>query len=152
MKVIFTQDVKGTGKKGEIKDVADGYARNVLIKKNVAVEANEKNLKEFELQQEKDRENEQKRIDNAQNYADQLRKTTIKIGMKVGDNGHLFGAVTSEIIAEQLNKLGFNDLSKKDIVLEHHIKELGEHKVDIHLYKGTRAYVNVIVHEDKSQS
>lgn len=100
MKVIFLKDVKGQGKKGEVKNVSDGYARNYLIPRGLAVEATEGNLKTLEAQKRSEAKRKAQELAEAKALAEKLEKTTVTIAAKAGEGGRLFGAVTSKQIAE----------------------------------------------------
>src|SRR5690625_2676945 len=104
MKVIFLKDVKGKGKKGEVKKVSPGYANNYLFKNNLAEEATPGNIRKLKAQQQKAKEKEQEEITQANKLKDQLSNITIKIKAKSGDGGRLFGSITSKQIAEALKK------------------------------------------------
>lgn len=148
MKVILLKDVKGTGKKGETKEVSDGYARNFLIAKGLAKEATSGSLREMEAI----KQSEQKRKDNelaeAQKLAEELEKMTITINSKSGENGRLFGAVTSKQIAEELKKQKIN-IDKRKILLDEPIRNLGYTQVQIKLYSNVSANLKVHVVEEK---
>jgi large subunit ribosomal protein L9 len=144
MKVVLQEDVKKLGKKGDIVDVSDGYARNYLIPRGLAVEgskgniqvAKEKNL----LKQKRDaREEEQ-----ARELADRLRNVVVKIPVKAGDKGRLFGSITSKDIAEALRKQRI-DIDRRKIELTGAIKSLGKYEVGVKLHSGVSAVVNVSV-------
>lgn len=147
MKVIFTQDVKGSGKKGEIKNVSDGYARNFLIAKGLAVEATNKNLSDLEGKQ----ASQQHKIDVEKAEANRIagvingKKLTIKA--KAGSAGKLFGAVTSAQIAEQIEAQFGEKVEKKKVSLKSEIKNFGEYEADIKLYSGISAKITVAVTE-----
>jgi large subunit ribosomal protein L9 len=144
MKVIFLKDVKGVAKKGDIKDVKEGYARNMLFKKNLAVEATPTNIKRMEKEKEKIKAIEINRIEDAKAMAEKLNKVTVTLEKKAGESGTLFGAITSQEISKALKEAGF-DVDKKLLQLENPIKKTGEHKVRVNLYKDTKAEIKVIV-------
>lgn len=104
MKVIFTKDVKGKGKKGEVKDVAIGYANNYLLKNNLAVEATPGNLKQLEAQKEKQKEKAKQELEEAKKLKETVENLTVELSAKSGDSGRLFGSITSKQIAEELKK------------------------------------------------
>ena len=104
MKVIFIKDVKGKGKKGEIKNVADGYAHNFLIKNGYAVEATPANLKKLEAQKKKAAQQAQQELEEAKQLQEKLANIQVEISAKSGEGGRLFGSITSKQIAEQLLK------------------------------------------------
>ncbi|MBE6853469.1 MAG: 50S ribosomal protein L9 [Ruminococcus sp.] len=147
MKVIFTQDVKGSGKKGEIKNVSDGYARNFLLSKGLAVEANAQNLSELKSKQ----SSIQHKIDvekaEAQKIADSINGKKLTITAKAGASGKLFGAVTSSQISDEISaQFGFK-IDKKKISLKSEIKNFGEYEADVKLYTGIAAKINIEVTE-----
>jgi large subunit ribosomal protein L9 len=145
MKVILTQDVKGTGKKGDIINVAEGYGRNYLIPRGLAVEATSANLKELARQKEsleRKRENEKKK---ALELAQQLEGLVLTVEVKAGEGGRLFGSINTKDISEALlNKKGLA-VDKRKIELKSPIKELGEHPVNIKLHPEVTATIKVIV-------
>lgn len=147
MKVIFTQDVKGSGKKGEIKNVSDGYARNFLITKGLAVEATPKNLSDLEGKQ----ASAQHKIDvdtaEAKKTADILNDKKVIIKAKAGSSGKLFGAVTSAQIADEIAAQYGQKVDKKKISLKSEIKNFGEYEAEIRLYTGISAKMKVEVTE-----
>jgi len=147
MKVIFTQDVKGSGKKGEIKNVSDGYARNFLITKGLAVEATPKNLSDLEGKQ----ASAQHKIDvdtaEAKKTADILKDKKVIIKAKAGSSGKLFGAVTSAQIADEIAAQYGQKVDKKKISLKSEIKNFGEYEAEIRLYTGISAKMKVEVTE-----
>lgn len=147
MKVIFLQDVKGKGKKGEVKNVAEGYARNFLLKNNLAIEANSGNMKTLEKKQ----ENEQKKADEEKQQAEQLKdkleKTTIELKAKAGDGGRLFGAVTNKQIAEELKKMKIK-IDKRKIEMDEPIRSLGYTNVSVKLHPKVTGTLKVHVTEE----
>ncbi len=145
MKVIFIQDVKGQGKKGEIKNVSDGYAKNFLIPKGVAIEATASNLNDLKgkndsIQYKKDTEEE-----NARNLSKKLETISVKISAKCGDNGKLFGSITSKDLSDSLKKQHNIDIDKRKFNLPDGIKSIGEFNVNIKLYAGITGTLKVIV-------
>lgn len=148
MKVIFLQDVAGTGKKGEVKEVKDSYARNCLIKKKLAVEATNENLNHLEGQ----KASAQHKIDveaaNARKIKEAIDGKTIKITAKAGQGGKLFGSVTGKDISEAIKKdFGF-DVDKKKIVTKTDIKSFGTFSVEAKLFAGIAAQFSVSVTEE----
>ena len=147
MKVIFIQDVKGSGKKGEIKNVSDGYARNFLITKGLAVEATPKNLSDLEGKQ----ASAQHKIDvdtaEAKKTAEILNDKKVIIKAKAGSSGKLFGAVTSAQIADEIAAQYGQKVEKKKISLKSEIKNFGEYEAEIKLYTGISAKMKVEVTE-----
>ncbi|GBD38594.1 50S ribosomal protein L9 [bacterium HR37] len=133
MKVILLADVGSLGKKGETKEVKEGFARNYLFPKNLAVPATPQNLKALEQQQQALKRKESKLKAEAEKIAKKLQEISCTIPVKVGEENRLFGSVTSQHIADALSKLGF-EIPKKDIELETPIKTLGTHEVRIKLH------------------
>lgn len=146
MKVILTQDIKGVGKKDEIINANDGYARNFLFPKKLAVEANNQNMSL--LQGRKDKANYQKEQDkdNANQIKEKLAKIMLTIKVKAGENGKIFGSITSKEIASELSKQENITIDKKKINLKEPIKELGMFTIDVKLYEGIigKLKINII--------
>ncbi|HOQ09987.1 MAG TPA: 50S ribosomal protein L9 [Syntrophomonadaceae bacterium] len=145
MKVIFLQDVKGQGKKGEIKEVADGYARNYLIPKGLAVEATKARLKEMQEQQEKQRKTQEKEKTEAVKIQQVLHGQSVTIKARTGGGDKLFGAVTAKEIAETIEKQFKVTIDRKKIELTEPIKHLGEYAIKIKIYPSVQADMQVIV-------
>ncbi len=146
MKVVLLADVKGQGKKGELVNVSDGYARNFLFPKNLAIEANAAAMSELKNRESAAAHHKQEEINNAKALAEKLNGATVVIHAKAGSQGKLFGAVTSkEIAAEIKNSLGVEIDRKKMQVAD--IKNFGEYTADIRLYNGINAKINVSVKE-----
>ncbi|MGD0884246.1 MAG: 50S ribosomal protein L9 [Thermodesulfovibrionales bacterium] len=133
MKVILKEEVKSLGAIGTVVNVADGYARNYLIPKNLAVEANTKNIKEFEHEKKKIEGRAKKIRNEAQDLADRLASLTLTVSAKVGEEERLFGSVTTMDIAEALKKAGF-DIDRKKIILDEPIKRLGTFTVGVKIH------------------
>jgi large subunit ribosomal protein L9 len=147
MRVIFLQDVKGQGKRGEVKEVSEGYARNFLLPKNlvqIATDGNKKSLDQIaaSAQKRKDKEKE-----DAQALASKLSEMTIVIKAKAGEGGRLFGAITSKQIAEALEKQKIV-IDKRKIELDDPIRTLGVTKVTVKLYPDVKGTLNVQVVEE----
>lgn len=136
MKVILTGDIKGVGKKDQIINANDGYARNYLFPKNLAVPADKGNL--TNLQSKKSSEEHRKELEKeaAKQTADKIEKITLKLPVKAGENGKVFGSVTSKEIAENLEKQYSIKVDKKKIILAEPIKVLGTFNIEIKLYDG----------------
>lgn len=143
MKVILLDNIKGVGKKDEIINASDGYARNFLFPKKLAVEANNENLNK--LKTKKQSEQYKKDVDkaNAQEIAKKLDGITLSIKVKAGENGKIFGGVTAKEIAEELNKQYKIDIDKKKIVLNENIKNIGSFDINIKLYEGVLGKLKV---------
>lgn len=146
MKVILTADVKGQGKKGELVNVSDGYARNFLFPKNLAVEANSAAMSELKNRESAAAHHKQEEIDAAKALCLKLDGKTIVIKAKAGSQGKLFGAVTSKEVAAEINKAFGVTIDKKKMNVAD-IKNFGEYTADIRLYTGINAKITVKVEE-----
>lgn len=147
MKVIFLEDVKGKGKKGEVKNVADGYARNHLLKQNLAVEATKGNMKALKQKQESEQKKAEEEKQEAIKMKEQMESDDIEIKTKAGKGGRLFGAVTNKQIAEVLKTKGLK-IDKRKIELDEPIRALGYTKVPVKLHPEVTATVRVHVVEE----
>lgn len=144
MKVIFLKDVKGSGKKGEIKEVSDGYANNFLIKQGLAKKVDATSLNEHNMQKSaNDYHKEQERL-AALEVKKQIDGKTIVLKIKCGENGKTFGAVTSKEISEELNRNGIK-LDKKKIEVKDSIKSIGTYSVVAKIYPNISANFNINV-------
>ncbi len=132
MKVILRQDVKSLGKAGEIVNVSDGYARNYLIPKGLALPADEKNIRAFEAQKKRLLEKIASQEAETRAFAERLRNLSLTIKAKAGEEGKLFGSITTMDISEALKREGI-ELDRKRIHLEEPIKRLGEYKISVKL-------------------
>jgi len=148
MKVIFLDDVKGKGKKGEVKNVSEGYARNYLLKNNLAIEANKGNMKSHEKKQESEEREVEKELERAEKFKSELENMTIELTAKAGENGRLFGAVTNKQIAEQLKKMNLK-IDKRKIDMDEPIRALGYTNVKVKIHKEVTATLKVHVAEQK---
>lgn len=144
MKVLLLQDVKGSGKKGDIVEVNDGYATNFLIKKNLAKKADNAVMLEKQSQLASQERNKQIEKNAAVEKAKKLNDKQIIIAAKKGENGKLFGAITSKEIAEAIVNSGI-EVDKKQIVLDSPIKNVGNYFVEAKLYPGVVAKFSVVV-------
>lgn len=147
MKVIFLKDVKGKGNKGEVKNVSDGYARNYLLKNNIAQEATAGNLKALEAQKKKAEQQEQKEKEEAMDLRDTLADLTVELTAKSGDSGRLFGSITSKHIADALKKDYSYNIDKRKIELDEPIRALGYTTVPVKLHPEVSGSVKVHVSE-----
>lgn len=147
MKVIFLQDVKGSGKKGEVKNVADGYARNMLLKNGLAVEATAKNMSELAGKQSSAAHKVDVEKQRAREIANKLDGKTVRAAAKAGNGGRLFGAVTAAQIASCIEQQYQCKVDKKKISLKTDIKNFGTYEAEIRLYSGIVAKVTVEVTE-----
>ena len=144
MKVILKQDIKNVGKKNEIINAADGYARNFLFPKGLAVPADNSNMNELKLKQKAEANQKAKDLENSKKLAEELKTKTIEIAVKAGNNGKLFGGVTSKEISSALKEQLKIDIDKKKILTDT-IKQEGIYKVNLKLLEGVTAVVNVHV-------
>jgi large subunit ribosomal protein L9 len=144
MKVILLQDVKKLGKKGEVVNTSDGYARNYLFPRKLAEEANDSNMHILNTKKENERKKKLAELEAAQRLAAELKGKVVKLEVKSGDNGRLFGAITSKDVAEQINK-NFNlKVDKKKIVMDT-IKLTGEYNIEVKLYPEVSTKMKVII-------
>jgi len=144
MKVILKDDVKNVGNMGDIVQVADGYARNYLVARGLAVEASTKNVKSVEHEKRIIQEKSKKIKNSAQDFSDRLSKVTLVMKANAGEEGKLFGSVTTMDIAEALKNEGF-DIDKKKISLDEPIKRLGDHTVNVKIHPEITTNVTVQV-------
>lgn len=147
MKVILLADVKGVGKKEQIVNASEGYARNFLFPKNLAVEANAGNMKWLDNKHKIEAQKAKDELENAQTLADRLEKLSVSIKVKTGTSGKLFGAVTNKEIAAALKDQHGLDIDKKKIVLNDAIKTIGEKEVSIKLHPKVTAKLKVLVNQ-----
>lgn len=143
MKVILLEDVKGTGKKGQILELSDGHAKNYLIPRKLALEATKAALNDWEKQKKTAEHKRQNDVASAQELASRIEKATVKIPMKVGDSGKMYGSVGSKEIAAALSSQTGIDIDRKKIVLDDPIKSVGETKVSVKLYSDVSAQLTV---------
>lgn len=144
MKVIFLKDVKGQGKKDEVKEVKDGYAKNYLIKLGYAVPANTNTIKKLNTTLENRRLEENLLIGECKQVKAQLEKEKLRFNVKTGKQDMMFGQISTKQIKEELNKLGYK-IEKTQILLDHPITSLGTHNVEIELHKQVKAIIKVNV-------
>lgn len=147
MKVIFLQDVKGKGKKGEVKNVAEGYARNFLIPRGLAVIADESNMKQLKQQQKMESKRKEQEKEQAEQLAAKLEKITVNIPAKAGEGGRLFGSVTSKQVAEELQKQHRIKIDRRKLELPEPIRNLGVTQIPLKLHPEVTATVKVQVTE-----
>lgn len=145
MKVILTQDVKKLGKKGDLLEVKDGYARNALFPKGLALEANAVNLNNRKLEQKAEDKRKQNELDEANKIAESINEKEIKLTVKTGEGGKVFGSVTSKEIAEEIQKQFGVKIDKKKVQLKEAIKGIGAQKVIIKLHPSVSATITVLV-------
>ena len=147
MKVILLADVKTLGKKGDIVEVSDGYAKNFLFTKKLGIEANSKNLNDLKLKKANDDKVAAKNLAEAKEFAEKLEKTTVIVKLKSGEGGKTFGSVSSKEIAEEAKKQFGYDIDKKKIVINDPIKNLGNYEVSVKLHPQVTAKLSVKVEE-----
>ena len=148
MKVILKEDVKSLGKKGQIVEVSDGYARNFILKKGKGVEATSKNLNDLKLQKANEDKIAQENYEAAQELGKKIEAGQIQVSIKTGEGGKAFGSVSSKEIAEEAkSQLGL-DIDKKKIQLKETIKSLGTHNVPVKLHPEVTAELKVVVKEE----
>ena len=142
MKVIFLKDVKGQGKKGEIKEVKDGYAKNFLIKKGFAVSCTKRSKEILDIQNENKKEMEEKEIKSCNEIKEKLKDTVLSFKVKTGTKDHVFGTISTKQIASELEKKGYK-IDKKKIIIDTPINTLGYHNIKINLHKKVVAELKV---------
>lgn len=149
MKVILTQDVKSQGKKGDLINVSDGYARNFLFPKGFAKEANKQALNELEGKKGAEAYHRNLEEEKARNIADRMKEMTVKLEAKAGAGGKLFGSITSKDVAEALKEQYNIDIDKRKIDLKDGIKTCGTIDVPVKLYAGITGVFKVSITEQK---
>ncbi|BAB07749.1 50S ribosomal protein L9 [Halalkalibacterium halodurans] len=147
MKVIFQQDVKGKGKKGEVKNVSEGYARNYLIPNGLAVEATSANMKNLNAKKKSEEKKKEEELQEAKAYQTELEALTLELKAKSGEGGRLFGAISTKQIAEALSREG-KKVDKRKILLNDPIRSLGYTNVPIKIHPEVTATVKVHVVEE----
>ena len=145
MKVILLEDVKSLGKKGEILNVNDGYARNFILPKKLGLEATSKNLNDLKLQKQNDEKVAQEKLDAAKALAEEIKEKSITVKIQAGVEGKVFGSISSKEIATEAKKQLNMDIDKKKIVIPDAIKSLGTYNVNIKLHKDVTATLTVKV-------
>lgn len=147
MKVILLEDVKSVGKKGEIVNASEGYAKNFLIPRKLGVEANASNLNDIKLKKQSEDKRKAEELAAAKELKAELEEKTVKIAVKTGDNGKLFGSVTNKEIAVALEEQAGIKVDKKKIVLDDQIKMVGEKTVVIKIHPQVSAELKVAIIE-----
>jgi large subunit ribosomal protein L9 len=146
MEVILKEDIEKLGSEGEVVEVADGYARNFLFPRRLAVKATKGKLKHLKHRRNKKQKKEAEQIKDAKKMAKDLEGQKFKFPVKAGENGRLFGSVTTKNIAKKVKKAGYK-IDKREIDLDDNIKSLGIHKVPVKLYKKVVADLKIEVVE-----
>ena len=145
MKLLLEQDVKGTGKKGEIVDVSDGYARNFLLPRKLATPADAQAVNTANISKSAAAHKKFQAGVAARELAKQLEGAVVTVKAKVGENGHLFGSITGKEIAQAISEQKHVEIDKKKVALAEPIRSLGEYSIRVSLYENTFALVKVIV-------
>ena len=147
MKVILLEDVKSLGKKGQLVDVSDGYARNFILAKKLGLEATSKNMNDLKLQKAHEDKLAAERLAEAKAFAEDLKKVEVTLSIKTGEGGKLFGSISSKEIAQAAKEQLNLDIDKKKMVLTDPIRSLGTFEVPIKLHKDVTAKLRVKVTE-----
>lgn len=145
MRVILKAEVRGLGRTGEIKDVADGYARNYLLPKGLAIEATGGELKQLAQERQSEKTKKDRAHQDAEELAKRLDDVTLVFKLKAGEQGKTFGSVTAKEVADALKKETKADIDKTKIVLHEPLRSLGVHKVEVRLMPDVRANVTVAI-------
>jgi len=150
MKVILLQELRGKGGEGDVVEVATGYAVNYLFPKRIAIEANKGNLKQLEMRRHNIAKREEQRLGSADRLLNALEGKMVRIAAKVGEEGQLFGSVTTSQIAEALASLHGLEVDRKSIDLKAPIKTVGEHSAQISIYREIKATIQVLVVDENA--
>jgi len=145
MKVILLADIKGVGKKDDVINANDGYARNYLFPKKLAVEANKGNMTNLDSKKSSEKHRKDLELAHAKEQAEKIKNISLQIQVKAGENGKIFGSLTAKEISENLKKEHNLDIDKKKINLKEPIKVLGKKTVEIRLYEGVVANLQIDV-------
>ena len=149
MKVILLEDVKPHGKKGDVVDVSDGYAKNFLIPKKKGVQANDSNLKNLAHQKKKEEENAAAALEEAKALKERIEAQKVTVHMKKGEGDRAFGSISSKEIAQALQEQHGIEVDKKKIVLPEVLKTFGEHEVTVKLHAQVPTVIHLVVEESK---
>lgn len=149
MKVILLEDVKSLGKKGDLVNVNDGHARNYIIPKKLGLEATPKNMNDYKLKKAHEEKVAAQKLAEAKALGAELEKSSVTVGIKVGEGGRAFGSVSSKEISEAIKQQLGHDIDKKKIVLKDAIKAMGEFAVKIKLHPQVQSELKVKVVEGK---
>lgn len=152
MKVILKQENELLGEEGQIVEVKDGYARNYLIPNGLAVQATASNLKSFEEIRKQRRKKIEKQIEESRSIAEKIASAVIRISVKSGEEGRIFGSVTSQMIHDHLVESGIDSVDRKKIVIKEPIKTLGEHIIDIKLQHSVVAQLKLNVVSEEGEA
>lgn len=149
MKIILTSDIKSIGKKGQVLEVSDGYARNYLIPKKLGIIADATNMNELKTRQDSNKYKKDISLANATTLAEKMKDFKLEFKIKAGENGKIFGSVTTKDIADELNRKYFVEVDKKKINLSEAIKTIGLYDIDVKLHEGIIGKIKVNVLSDK---
>lgn len=149
MKIILLEDVKSLGKKGQLVDVSDGYARNFVLPKKLGLEANSKNMNDLKLQHEKEEKLAKELLDAAKDFAADMETKEVLVSIKSGEGGRTFGSVSSKEIAEAAKAQCGMEIDKKKIQMPEPIKNLGVYEVNVKLHPSVTGKLKVKVQEEK---
>ena len=149
MKVILLEDVKGLGKKGDVVNINDGYARNFVLPKKLGVEANNKNLNDLKLQKAKEEKIARQQLEAAQAFAKEMEEDAVVLSIKAGEGGRTFGSVSSKEIAQAYKEQKGKEIDKKKIVLPEPIRSFGVFEVGVKLHPKVTGTLRVKVTEMK---
>jgi large subunit ribosomal protein L9 len=145
MKVILNQDVTGLGEEGDIKDVANGYARNYLLPQNLALPYTKQNLTQLETRRTAIESRKEEKRREAMSIKERLESEELVFTMPAGDSGKLFGSVNNAMVVQELEKLGYSIEKKRVEVPEHNIRMIGNYAVKVRLYGNEEAQLNIVV-------
>ncbi|NPV42585.1 MAG: 50S ribosomal protein L9 [Firmicutes bacterium] len=145
MDVILQKDVKNLGSKGDVVKVAEGYGRNYLIPRGLAIEATDKNMAELKMKKKQQKKREERELQEAQNIARKIDEKRLVLKVKAGEKGRLFGSITTKDIAEKIQRDYGVELDKRKIELAQPIRTLGNYRVEIKIHPGVIATLNVVV-------
>lgn len=148
MKVYLKRDVHGVGKAGDVKNVSDGYARNFLIPKGLAVTASDVLLQDVQNRQQSDAARATRRKEHAEQIAAKLTANPVRLKAKAGDTGRLYGSITNADVAKGISKIIGEDFDKRQVLMERPIRETGKFSVDLKLDEGVRSQVQVVVESE----
>ncbi|MDR0723765.1 MAG: 50S ribosomal protein L9 [Endomicrobium sp.] len=148
MKVILRSDIPNVGRQGEVKDVACGFARNYLFPKGLAMEATDRNLKIWQREKVKLEKQREEMINRAKEIASKMEVVEFKIQAKIGENGKIFGSITTANLSKLFAEQGF-DINKRNILLSENIKELGNYEINVRLHSEVIFKVKLVVVGEK---
>ncbi|HEX9015139.1 MAG TPA: 50S ribosomal protein L9 [Chloroflexota bacterium] len=151
MKVVLTQEVKGLGQAGQVKEVADGYARNYLLPKGLATIATSGAIKEVEQKQVAERKRQDKLDQEMRSFGSKLDGTTVTLRSKVGEGGKLYGSITTSDVAEALERQAGESVDKRKIEIEEPIRHVGEYKIPVRLSRNVTANINLVVQGEEGE-